>query len=207
MKYNLFFLTALLSISLFAQKNAFKKGYFITLLGEKVECLVKDAKRKNDTQNFKYKLLEDGDVFNKGIKEVKEYGIDNESKFVRKNVLLDFSNQLSTSRMPDLKNKRVFLRVLLEGPGAKLYVLKDGFNKKFFFSVNDNEIEQLIYKRYNVSPTEIGTNTYYKQQLINNLNCEIIDKSKFNKTDYTEKQLLNIFKIYNECSGHQYTAY
>jgi len=207
MKHKLFFLVVLLSVSVFAQKGNFKKGYFVTFIGDKVECFIKDAKRKNDIQNFKYKLLENGDVFTKGITEVKEYGISNKSKFIRQNVLLDFSNQLSTSRMPELKEKRVFLRVLLDGPGAKLFVLKDGYNKKFFFSINNSTPEQLIYKKYKASTTEIGTNSYYKQQLINNLSCEIINKSKFNNTEYTEKQLLNIFKIYNECTGHQYTAY
>ncbi len=210
MRYNLFFLTALLSISLFAQKNAFKKGYFITLSGDTINCLLKDKKRKTINESFKYKLLEDGKEYEKNIEEVKEFGIENVSKFITKNVLVDFSNQLSISRAPDLRNKNVLLKVLIESPEANLYVLNDSkFNKKFFFSIKNNEaIEQLVYKKYNVTSTQVGTNNYYKQQLINNLStCQIFDKSKLSKVDYAEDQFINIFKLYNECSGYKYVVY
>lgn len=194
---------ALVSTLSFGQIT-FEKGYFIKEDDSKEECLIKNMDWKNNPTTFKYMLSEAEEVVDNDISRVKEFGIYGSSKFVRKTVLVDIANEnindLSTVRQAENEEKQVFLKVLVEG-SASLYLFADNKSKKYFYSIENENPTQLLYKRYLVSGNGIKENNYYKQQLINTLVCEGINSSRLEELNYDEKDLVSLFIDYNNCGN------
>ena len=139
-----------LSIACFSQ-IVFEKGYFIDESNQRIECLVRNVDWRNNPTEFEYKMSEDSDLLRASIGTVTEFGVDNVSKWVRATVDIDQSgdglNDLSKERNPVFEEKRVFLKVLIEGK-ASLFLFREGNLTRFFYRKDDSEIRQLVYKRY-----------------------------------------------------------
>lgn len=76
----------------------------------------------------------------------------------------------------------------------------------FFFSLNNEEPIQLVYKRYK-NKQKINVNESYKKQIFDALKCSAIDLNKIKKLDYYKNELISIFNSYNICkmdSSHIY---
>ncbi|MEW7290716.1 tRNA modification GTPase [Aquimarina sp. 2304DJ70-9] len=194
----------LLLIGLSSQAQIkFENGYFITNAGERVECLIKNMDWKNNPTQFEYKTSEDAESKTETIRTIKEFAIIGVSKYQKHQVNIDKSseeiNSLSTDRNPEFQMVTVFLKVLVEGK-SNLYLYEDQTLRKFFFKTEDKPIEQLIYKSYKVSPSEIGKNTRYKQQLWNTLKCDNISLKKIEALRYYKSQLTKLFVDYNTCN-------
>ncbi|WP_299684444.1 tRNA modification GTPase [uncultured Dokdonia sp.] len=183
---------------------SFKNGYFITNEGKKIECQIKDNNWSNTPSFFTYKLSENGEELNNNITTIKEFGIKNESKFIKTTVQIDQSNDdlrfLSTQRNPEFKKQEVFLEVLLEGE-ANLYFYKTNKFTRFFYKKNTADIEQLIFKRYYTRAQITKENIYYKQQLTNSLGCNKITDKDIKMVDYNKKKLTSFFLKYNNCKN------
>src|SRR5690606_25081600 len=138
-----------LSIACFSQ-IVFEKGYFIDESNQRIECLVRNVDWRNNPTEFEYKMSEDSDLLRASIGTVTEFGVDNVSKWVRATVDIDQSgdglNDLSKERNPVFEEKRVFLKVLIEGK-ASLFLFREGNLTRFFYRKDDSEIRQLVYKR------------------------------------------------------------
>lgn len=140
----------LISINSFAQIS-FEKGYFIDENNQKTECLIKNVDWKDNPSKFTYKR-EDSSIPEKGdISSVKEFGIYGFSKYIRENVKIDRSSndykKLTYEKDPILKQELLFLKVIIEGKSS-LYYYEDRDIMRFFYSVTDTSINQLIHKRY-----------------------------------------------------------
>lgn len=105
-----------------------------------------------------------------------------------------------------MKEETLFLKTLLEGKASLYYTERENISR-YFFKVGDGEIEQLIYKRYLTTPTRIGKNEYYKQQLATNLNCGQISESNFENLEYKSSKLLKIIAAYNKCENSDGIVY
>ncbi len=199
------FAVLIFNINAFSQIN-FQKGYFINSAGIKTECLIKNAGWSNTPKQFQYKLNDSSDVLENNILFVNEFGVYDEAKYVKYTVeLAAQSAVLSSSRAPEYKTTTVFLKTLIEGK-ATLFTYKDNDSEKFFFSI-DNEIpKQLIYKKYNTT-NAIGTNNYFRQQLINNLKCEAVKKSTLENLTYSKNALSKVITTYNTCLGTTSTTF
>ena len=143
-KQLLLFLTVLLSFNSYSQIS-FEKGYYINNNNQKTNCLIKNIDWKNNPTEFEYKLYENSESKETNIKLIKEFGIDNISKYVRNTVNIDRSretiNNLSNDRNPIFKEEEVFLKVLVEGK-ANLYQYDDGNLRKYFYNKENSNIEQ-----------------------------------------------------------------
>ena len=199
-------LITILSIHSYSQIS-FEKGYFIDNSNKKTECLIKNYDWKNNPTQFEYKLSENSEEKNVTIRTVKEFGIDNTSKYIRQTVNIDKSSDI-TSDLSDVRNpifneEELFLKVIIEGK-ANLYSYEDGNLKRYFYNTNNTIIEQLIYKRYKTSDNTIGTYYRFRQQLLVDLKCDAISTNYIEKVDYKKSDLINIFKKYNECNGTEF---
>ena len=113
----------------------------------------------------------------------------------------DNISRLSTTRRPIFNKEKLFLKVLIESE-ASLYSYEDGNLKRFFFSNNNSDIEQLIFKKYIVPSTnKIGSNNRYKQQLLSFKNCKNINTKDIERLSYNTKSLHNFFVKYNNCNN------
>ncbi len=194
----------IISFSSYSQIS-FEDGYYVTNSNQKINCQIKNIDWIDTPTQFKYRLSEDAVPKTLTIDSVKEFGIDNESRYVRFTVDIDRSaektEKLSKNKNPEFHKEQLFLKLLIKGK-ASLYVYKEYGLWRFFYSVNDSEVVQLVYKKF-LKDHKIGENNYYKQQLWNNLKCREIDQSDLEKTSYNQKDLTALFIKYNKCKNVQ----
>ena len=208
-KINLFF-TLFLSVFVFSQVH-FEKGFFINNADVKTECLIKNVGWRNSPTFFEYKTDETSEIKKADIKEVKEFEIGDQIKFVRKTLNIDQSsnlvNKLSFKYDPEFMEKTVFLFQLVDGK-AKLYKYEDGSYEKFFIAMDDQETKQLIYKQYEYKNEKevgvIGYNNDYKKELQKLLTCSNLSPKDFTNLEYKENSLRKLFSSYNQCENPAY---
>ncbi len=211
MKKNLIvIIVTFISINAYTQR-IFEKGYFIDNTNKRTDCLIKDEAGKNNPNFIKYKLSDDGEVKKATIKDIKEFGRNNNtSKFIRKKVKIDISsettNELTHQRDPIFSEEQLFLRVLLEGK-ANLYSYESHNLTRYFFSVDSSDIEQLIYKCYIVNGNEIYVNDFFRHQLMKLLKCPDFSFNQIMNIEYKKNDLIDIFVKYNECKSSKYITY
>lgn len=208
MKNYILLFVSIISVNINSQ-IAFEQGYFINNANQKINCLLKNKDWKNNPEEFQYKLNNNDDPKIETIKTVKEFGIENSFKYVRATVDIDRSSEnidnLSDLRNANFKEETIFLKALIEGD-ANLYEYKYGSLNKFFYSIIDKKITQLIFKQYLIED-KIGNNTLYKNQLIADMNCDFKEKNKINDLKYKKEDLLNFFIRYNQCKKNSFINY
>ncbi|MBU2996275.1 PorT family protein [Cellulophaga baltica] len=195
-------LTLILNTYSYAQIT-FEKGYFINNANEKVDCLIKNIDWRKNPIEFDYKLTDQSDIKRATIGTVKEFGINNSSKYIRSKLKIDRSssdvNKLSTDKNPIFSEEQLFLKVLIEGKSS-LYEYIDSSIKRFFFSSENSNIEQLVFKSYVTSTGNYyGENNTFRQQLLNNLKCPKFTEKRFKNLSYKKKELLKLFIENNNC--------
>jgi len=210
MKNNLLLFILLIgSINTFSQTE-YEKGYFISNNGEQVEGLIKNKDWIRNPKEISFKYSENSETQTKTIDSLKEFQIYSKSKYQRVTVDMDKSSEtltyLDEDREPKFEKVQLFLKVLIEGK-ASLYYYEDRNFKKLFYKTDDSDIEQLVYKNYLKSATEIGENNYYKQQLLNNLKCPSISREQIKNLDYSSSNLIRFFIMYNKCEKAEFKNY
>ena len=208
-KHLLFILTAILSFNCYAQ-IAFEKGYYINDNDLRIDCLIKNIDWKNNPTTFEYKLTEDAKVELEVLKNIKGFGFDDATKYIKAAVKIDRSseniNYLSKEKDPIFSQEILFLKVIIEGK-ASLYQYTDGELRRYFYRIENNQIEQLIFKTYAVDGINIAKNYRFRQQLWAELNCSTISMKKVNNLNYTKKDLVGLFIDYNKCNNQETTNY
>lgn len=208
-KQILFLLITVLSLNCYSQIT-FENGYYIDNTDQKINCLIKNIDWKNNPTEFEYKLSEGSESKKANLESVKEFGINDVSKYVRSIVNIDRSseitNYLSNDKDPVFQEEELFLKVLIEGKFT-LYEYVDQNLKRYFYNNDNSNIEQLIFKSYKTDNDKIGKNDRFKQQLWINLKCNNFDMSKIEGLDYKKNDLVNIFEEYNECNDQEFVNY
>ncbi|BFP41781.1 hypothetical protein FGF1_26260 [Flavobacteriaceae bacterium GF1] len=209
-KLLLLLFTIVISLNSHSQIS-FEKGYYIDNANQKKNCLIKNVDWKNNPTEFVYKLSENDEPQKATIKDVKEFGIDHTSKYIRSSVHIDRSSDynidvIDTYRNPILEEEVLFLKVLVEGK-ANLYMYEDGNLRRFFYNKDDTPIEQLTYKLYKKSNDRIGKNQRFKQQLLNGLQCPTFTIRKVENLEYKKNDLIGFFIDYNTCNDLDYINY
>lgn len=183
------FLLSFIFTTVFSQIN-YEKGYFIKNNNEKIECYIRNSDWENAPEELKYKDENNTEIKKIATKDLKEFGIDGFSKFVKEEVEIDnFINntqQYGYNKDPEYKKKEtVFLKVLKDG-NLKLLYFRDGVTDKYFYQKDDASVKQLIYKKYLVNDgSSIAENNYFRKQLkeISAGNPSSSDDLKYTKTD------------------------
>jgi len=200
----LFLLITILSLNCYSQIS-FQKGYYIDNTNQKINCLIKNIDWKNNPTEFEYKLSENSESKKTTIKTIKEFGIDNISKYVRSSVNIDRSSEniknLSNDKNPIFKKEDLFLKVLVEGK-ATLYQYIDRNLRRYFYNNENSNIEQLIFKSY-ITENNIGTNNRFRQQLFVDLKCPNYKTSKIENIEYKKNSLVRFFTEYNKCHNSE----
>jgi len=95
---------------------------------------------------------------------VKEFGINNVSKYVRAHVKMDRSSeriaQMDSKRYPVFQDETLFLLVIVYGE-ATLFVYKERGLVRFFYQTHDVDINQLVYKTFLMERRRIGYNNQF----------------------------------------------
>jgi hypothetical protein len=210
MKNLLFTLVILFCFKTYSQIS-YEKGYYIDNSNNKIDCLIRNVDWKDNPTKFDYKLSDDTENKILDISNVKEFGIYNESKYLRFNVDIErsnpnFTSTLSENSQPLFNKEELFLKVLIQGK-ANLYTYSDDNLTKYFYNVDNSQVEQLIFIKYKTSENNIQTNQYYKQQLWLNLKCNGILMNDYNRINFNKNDLVNFFIRYNECNQSKIVNY
>ena len=202
----IFLMLLYISINCIGQIH-FEEGYFIDTKNQKTACYIKNLDRRKNPSEFQYKLAEDGLTKEANIKEIKEFGILNSAKYIRADVDIDTSfsmlNNLSLTMSPLWKHKQLFLKVLVEGK-ASLYYYYNGDYERFFYSINDTLVNQLVFKEYLYKNGFIAENNSFHQQLLNDINCSNTTINSIKHVDYNTRALTKYFVQYNSCVDSTY---
>ncbi|MGB7786340.1 MAG: hypothetical protein WBL27_09585 [Salinimicrobium sp.] len=194
-------LLVLIGYSSYAQIT-YEPGYFIDNNGQKHEVLIKNTDWRQNPVSFEYKTSETAASETASIANVREFGVDGFSTYQRFTVDIDQSsenkNSLSRQRAAQLAEKTVFLKLLLAGE-ANLYQYVGDANR-FFYSLDEGPVTQLIYKQFQ-SGNQVRTNNRFRQQLLNNVACGNLEQKDVQRIDYNKSSLTKFFERYNECKG------
>jgi hypothetical protein len=167
-----------------------------------VECFIRNYEWEKNPGECEYKLTENGEIRKGNITSVKEFGIYGASKYIRVTTDIDRSTmELSDLRNPIWHQEQLFLKVMVQGK-ASLYNYTDEYSTKFFYSVNDSLVKQLIYKKYLTYDNKVTANIAFCQQLLNYVNCANTPISSIRDMDYKQGDLERYFKNYNACAGN-----
>jgi hypothetical protein len=196
----------LVSNCIFAQIT-FEKGYYVDNAGQKIECLIKNEDWKNNPSSFYFKKNEGTSENFGSIANVKEFAIDNFSKYERYEVLMDTSEvdvaKLSSNKNPQWSKKTLFLKLIVDGD-AKLYEYTNGIQRRYFYSFKGSNVEQLVYKEYYKQDNQILLeNKYFHQQLWNNVKCSTTKKTRISRIGYKSSDLIKYFLEVNNCDGNK----
>ena len=182
----------------------YQKGYFIDNEGAKIEGLIKNIDWRNNPNSINYKGHENDDNQTVSIEEIQEFGIYGFSKYVKADVQLDLSssnlNNLNYDKNPDFVADTLFLKVLVEGT-ATLYGYTAKHLTRYFFKLQNSEIEPLIFKKYRLEGDKVRSNNQFKQQLHNSLSCQGLSSINISGVEYKKKDLEKYFVDYNNCVG------
>ncbi|MFV0147150.1 PorT family protein [Empedobacter falsenii] len=195
----------LFTISIHAQIR-FEQGYIIDNNNQRQDVLIKNIDWLNNPKSIEYKNDETSKIEIATINQIKEFGINNRSKYVKADVKIDRSSEdlakISSIQEPEFKEETLFLKVLIEGE-ASLYGFTDNNLKRFFYKTNEGTIEQLIYKKYEISSRQYAYNRSYKGQIAQNFKCETVSIERIKKVNYREPELIKLFTEINQCKGSE----
>lgn len=205
MKNAILFLILLFTTSNFVAKSQtrYEKGYFITNEGVRAECLIEDKDWEICPAEFSYKTAPESDRQRVKTSTLQAFGIFGSSKYISKVVQIDKSrpeiSELSPTKNPVWQTEKLFLKVLVEGK-ASLYMYNEFNLIRFFYSVNDSTIQQLVHKSYQATNENlerfVGTNNNFRQQLYVDVNIPNY-KYDLTKIMYEQKELTRYFQQYN----------
>ncbi|HEX8269576.1 MAG TPA: hypothetical protein VF581_06760 [Flavobacterium sp.] len=194
-------LLSIVNFSAFAQDA--DPGYFINNSGSRIDCLINNIDWQDNPREFFYKSSEADSYIKADIATVKEFGI-GLVKYVRANVDIDQSSEkmqtLSKDVKPVFERHTVFLNVLVDGT-AKLYYYRNEDMRRYFYSINDRPIEQLIFKTYLREEEKMKQNTTFRMQLFTNVKCYDALLSSVQDLQYDRKELVEYFDKVNACKG------
>ena len=201
-----FFLLFTFATTSFGQIK-YEKGYFINNDNKRIECLIKNTDWKNNPNHFIYKLDDSSTPIKGNLNSVKEFGIYDICKFISTNVKIDRSKTqahgLSDNPEPFWWQEKLFLKVLVDGK-AKLYCYDSSNGKKFFYSVTDSSINQLVFKEYQIG-SKVVQNDTFKDQLWLDLKYPDVSIDLVSNINYTSEELEKYFNSYNKFMGDTIT--
>ena len=205
-RFILIFTLSFFVTNIFAQIS-FEKGYFIDTTGKRVECYIRNFDWLKTPTKFVYKVSMNDEKSTADVNVVKEFGVYTYSKYIVATVQIDHSKimdlyddpaKLSSTQDPEWVTEKLFLKVLVNGK-ANLYYYEDGVSVKYFYNVDNNLIEQLIYKDFSVDGLTIKTNKSFQEQLLVNVNCANTRKIVVSRMSYKKNELEKYFNAYNSC--------
>jgi len=202
------FVALLMGVTLLSYSQVkYEVGYFISNDGQRTECLIKNRDWKNNPVDFAYRFSESDEPKTGLIENVIEFGLKDQSKFRRFTVDIDRSSdlidQLDKNRNPKWSKESVYLKILVTG-SASLYSYVDPNIIRFFYSIGDGQVQQLVSKRYKNENGDMMINSSFRQQLWTDVKCGSDDLNSVSDLEYRVNNLVHYFSKYNLCMGSDF---
>ncbi|MCL3780920.1 hypothetical protein EMN47_11055 [Prolixibacteraceae bacterium JC049] len=180
----------------------FTPGYVITSKNERKQCLLLNTGIEHSGGKYIYKLHKDSASNPVEVEQIKAFGVDDGSQFIRHKVKLDISgstikNLKDTLNHAQWQEGHVFLEEMIASKAASLYYFTYEGNDFFFYKKGVSKIQHLIFKKYELEissglTSQIFYDNRFKEQLKLNMPCAM----KTSGLSYTRKSLMRYFKTY-----------
>lgn len=197
-KILIFFILLQCNLHCFSQ-IVYSKGYVVKNNGEKKSCLIKNNDWLDNPTKIQYKLEDNGPIITAGIDSIKEFGVDNYSRYLKVKVKIDRSpaniNSLNNKKQPEWSEETLFLKELVCGK-AGLWEYTGSERSWYFYNIDNSIPEQLIYKQY-INQDKILENASFRQQLLVYLQNDHTKDVDLKDIKYDRKSLNDFFKLYN----------
>lgn len=186
----------------------YEPGYYVDIKGNKNECEIKNYDWQYNPSAIE--ILENGQSKTMSSSEVLEFAIGPGKKYISTTVSVDTSSdnlrnmKLSSTIRPLWQKQKVFARVLVEGK-MNLYSLKTESYLRLYYKHTTDSITPLVYKKYFVSKSLVGTNKQYLMQLEKLLDCGGLSENI--KSKYTAQELSALVTKYNQCTNSLVSNY
>jgi hypothetical protein len=193
--------------------------------GKRHQCEIQALGEFEKGDEYQFRPNQNSEMKKIDIKRVKEFGVENEFRFLRQNVSIDISDGV-VSKKEDIDSSykilkgSVFLLELIKARLASLYMYVYQGEKYFFYKKKENEkILPLYYKKYTIkdsggSVKEILYDNSYLEVLKKELPCSYdfdnqtkkngVSKYSEDNVMYNEVKLIEYFRYYNESYGYKY---
>ncbi|WP_295334424.1 hypothetical protein [Flavobacterium sp.] len=190
MKYFTFLIVLIISFNTYAQKK-YSPGYYINQSGQKIEGYIEDNLSYDSPERIFFKSSLESSATEVSISDISEFKIDNNFKFVKYNIAYD-QNQVENSnpinrlgKEPDLQNKIVLLKVIVEGNANLYQAVMNGCNFYYFKTNTEKTPQLLIYRKY-----------FYEGRVFENNDFR---KLLFERFSTNEKEIKDFYNIkYNK---------
>ncbi|TKG92449.1 hypothetical protein EYV94_19615 [Puteibacter caeruleilacunae] len=188
----------------------FTKGYIIDINNNKYSCFIRNNGNQNSGANYSYKIYEKDTPKDIDMKAVKEFGIDNQLRYVRSLIAIDISSdnirdEKEIQNSAEIEKGFAFLKeVMRGGTTSLLYFFFEG-KGYYFYKQGEADAELLVFKKYNVEKesrvvTKIIYDQLFQEQLKQKFPCSINTKT----VRYNERSLTNYFKTYFNETNKQF---
>lgn len=177
----------------------FEKGYYIDQSNKKVECFIRNDDWIAPPKQIEYRLSESATIQEISFLSMNAFQIYNTSQYYIKSKIDIDTKTDKKAFNPTLENTVV--KVILKGK-ASLYSISD----MFFYSINDDKIMQLVYKKYVNAESQIMEENAFRRELYENLSCKN-NGAEIRKLAYKEEKLIAFFKNYNTCQNSEFTTF
>ncbi len=172
---------------LFAQQQ---EGYYITNDGQRTDGLFKTGDFYNQSA-LEFKTADQADFSKLDTGNVIEYGISDEFMF----------------KKFDIDGQALFLNTIIKGD-ATLYSHVSTEGITYYYTTGNSTVpEKLQHIKTRSSARRNPENNIFWQQLQNNVNCQAMVADDFNRLQYTEGDLRDVFTKHNLCKGASQTFY
>lgn len=202
-------LTSLIIVSLFCcssllAQTKFHEGYVVDNKGVKKKCLLANCGTENSGLEYVYKIDKDSAHKSLDVENFKEFGVDDQERFIREEIIVD----LSYDKIKQLKDTldhseavqgHAFLQEVIGSPLASLYYFYYEGKEFFFYKKGSSKIQLLLYKKYQKEvasgvPEEVYYDRRFQEQLNMNIPCSINHKH----LNYSRRSLSKYFRCYIE---------
>lgn len=153
MKHFTFLIFLIISFNAYAQKK-YSPGYYINQSGQKIEGYIENNISYESPERIFFKSSLETGATEVLISEISEFKIDNDFKFVKFNITYD-QNQVENSnpinrvgKEPNLQNKIVLLKVIVEGNANLYQAVMNGCNFYYFKTNTEKTPQLLLYRKY-----------------------------------------------------------
>lgn len=173
----------------------FEKGSFIDDANNKVECLIKNYDWVSTPSEIEYKISDGATVETKNFNSMNSFQVYNTSHYYKKAKINIDKNAKMSGFSPKIET--TILKVIVEGE-ASLY----STSGIFFYQIKDQDIKQLLYKKYVDNNSRMKEDVTFRNELYNTLKCGD-NLVEIRKVDYKKRDLINFFNAYNNCRSSE----
>ncbi len=199
-KYSILLIAAFFFTNATFAQTRFEKGFFIDANDKQVNCLIKNERWLNSPKIILYKLSENSNEIEVDATKIKKFKVNDGPLYVAHTGSFPVYKNNTATQVLTMKintiDRSAFLKPIITGT-ASLFEFREGNDISYAYTLNDNEMEILLYGESVGENNLVSKINTYKNQLFKDVKCG--SKTDIQNLKYSTKSLKEYFYNYNVC--------